>query len=142
MIAVVAALGAAEGLAVGAGLAALVVLLAIGVRLAAATGTPHWVRSFQWALTLGGMAGASTMVFVSPVHGTDALAVPLGLAMGLFTGLLAAGLAESAAALPVLGRRLGLVAFLPRLVVAVALGKLVGAVAWLLVPGLFARPPL
>jgi len=134
--------GAAEGLAVGSGLAALVVVLAIGARLAAVTGTPHWARRYQWALALGGMAAAAALAFPVHVHGTLALAAFLGLGMGLFVGMLAAGLAESVAALPVLGRRLGLRAFLPRLVIALALGKLLGAVAALAVPGLWVRPPL
>ena len=60
----------------------------------------------------------------------------------MFVGMLAAALAEVAAALPVAGRRLGLEHHLPRLVVAVALGKTLGAIAWLTLPSLFTRPPL
>jgi len=139
---VLAALAAgAEGLAVGGGLAALVVVLAVGVRLAVATGTPHWAGAYQWALALGAAAAGAYEAYPFHLHGTDVLAGALGLGMGLFVGMLAAGLAETVAALPVLGRRLGLRASLPRLVVAVALGKLVGAAAWLLIPGFFSRPP-
>ena len=141
MIGLAAVVGAAEGLAVGAGLAALVVVLAVGVRLAAATGTPHWARAYQWALALGALAAAGYEAYPFVLRGTNILAGALGLGMGMFVGMLVAGLAETAAALPMLGRMFGLRALLPRLVVAVALGKLLGAVAWLLVPGFFSRPP-
>lgn len=133
--------GLAEGLAVGAGLAALVVVLAIGVRLAAATGTLRYAGAYQWALVAGGAAAATDQAWPLDLHGGTLLAVVLGLGMGLFIGMLAAALAESASALPVAARRLGLLPYLPRLVVAVALGKALGAAAWLVVPGLFSRPP-
>lgn len=141
MIALAALVTLAEGLAVGAGLAAVVVVLAVGVRLAVATGTAHWAGAYQWALALGAVAGAVYEAFPFHLGGGRLLAGGLGLGMGLFVGMLAAGLAESVAALPVLGSRLGLRGALPRLVLAVALGKLVGALAWLLIPGLFNRPP-
>lgn len=141
MIALAALASAAEGLAVGAGLGALIVVLAIGVRLAAVTETPRWAGAYQWALACGAIAAAAYEAYPFNLRGPTALAVGLGLGMGLFVGLLVAGLAETVAALPMLGRMFGLRAFLPRLVVAVALGKLLGAVIWLLVPGFFSRPP-
>ena len=117
-------------------------VLSIGVRLASVTGTLRWARAYQWALTAGVVAAATYEVVPYHLRGGDALAVTLGAGMGLFVGMLAAALAEVVAALPVAGRRLGLERHLPRLVVAVALGKTLGAIAWLTLPGLFARPPL
>ncbi len=143
MIALAAAALAAfaEGLAVGSGLAALVVLLAVAVRLARITGTPGWSRAYEWALVLGSAAAASYEVWPWSLHGPRVGAAALGLGMGLFIGLLAASLAEVVAVVPLASRRLGLVAYMPRLVLAVALGKTLGAVLWLLVPSLFSRPP-
>lgn len=139
-LALAALTGLAEGLAVGAGLAALVVFLAVGLRLGAATGTLAWARAYQWALSLGAAAGAAYEVWPFTLRGPTVLAVVLGLGMGLFVGMLAAALAETAAALPFAARRLRVAAYLPRLVLAVALGKTLGAVLWLL-PALHARPP-
>lgn len=141
MILPAALAAAAEGLAVGAGLAALIVVLSVGVRLASLAGTLHWAGAYQWALVLGAVAAAAYEVHPYHLRGGAVLAGVLGLGMGLFIGLLAAGLAETVAALPVLGRILGLRDFLPRLVLAFALGKLLGAVLWLAVPSLFSRPP-
>jgi stage V sporulation protein AB len=133
--------GAAEGLAVGAGLAALVVLLRVGVRLAGATRTLRQAPRYQWALALGAAAAGLEQAYPLRLAGGPVLAGALGLGMGLFVGMLAAALAETAAALPVASRRLGLVPYLPRLVLAVAVGKTVGALAWIVLPGLHARPP-
>ena len=132
----------AEGLAVGAGLAALVVVLAIGVRLAAASGTLRYAGAYQWALVAGAAVGAADQAWPIRLHGGALLATALGFGMGLFVGMVAAALAETASALPVGARRLGLLPYLPRLVVAVALGKALGAVAWVTVPAFFARPPM
>jgi stage V sporulation protein AB len=131
----------AEGLAVGAALGALVVLLSVGARLARVTATPEFGRAYEWALACGAAAAASYEVWPWTLRGPRALAAILGGGMGIFIGMLAAALAEVVAVMPLLARRLGLVPYLPRLVLALALGKTLGAVAWLLVPGLFSRPP-
>ena len=131
----------AEGLAVGAGLAALVVLLTVAARLARITATSGWARGYQWALVLGTCAAASYEVWPWSLRGPRALAAVLGLGMGVFLGMLVAALAEVVAVVPRAARRFGLVGHLPRFVLAVALGKTLGAVLWLLLPGLFSRPP-
>ncbi len=131
----------AEGVAVGAGFAALVVLLAVGVRLAAVTRTEDWAPAYQWALALGAAAAGAQEALPGSLHGGRALAAVLGLGMGMFVGLLAAALAETVAALPVAGRRLGVTRYLPVLVFAVICGKALGAVLWALIPTLFTRPP-
>lgn len=141
MIVVAAAMGLAEGVAVGAALAALVVLLAVAIRLAAVTGTEAWVGRYQWALVLGALAAAAYEVWPYSLHGTVVLAVVLGLGMGIFIGLVVAGLAETVGALVLAGGRMGLRRELPLLVMALVLGKALGAVLWFAVPGLFHRPP-
>ena len=141
MIVVAAFVALSEGLAVGVGFAALVVLLTVATRLAALTATGNWSGAYQWAMVLGVAAAGAYEAFPISLRGGTALAVVLGLGMGLFIGLLAAALAETVAALPVAGRRLHLNVYLPRLVLAVVWGKALGAVAWFLVPGLFTRPP-
>jgi stage V sporulation protein AB len=137
----VALVGLAEGLAVGAALAALVVLLAVAIRLAVVTGTEQWVHAYQWALVLGALAAAGYEAWPYSLHATWGMAAVLGLGMGLFIGLVVAGLAETVGSLVLAGGRLGLARQLPRLVIALVLGKAVGAVLWFLVPGLFSRPP-
>ncbi len=141
LIVLVALVGLAEGVAVGAALAALVVLLAVAIRLAVVTGTETWVTSYQWALVFGALAAAAYEVWPYSLHGPLVLAVLAGLAMGTFIGLVVAGLAETVGSLVLAGHRLGLRRYLPLLVVALVLGKAVGAVLWFSVPGLFSRPP-
>jgi stage V sporulation protein AB len=131
----------AEGVAVGAGFAALVVVLRVAVRLAALTRTGEAARAYQWAMVFGAAAAGAWEAWPEPLRGGVPLAAALALGLGTFVGLLAAALAETAAALPLAGRRLGLTRYLAALVLAVVAGKAAGAVAWLLVPGLFARPP-
>jgi stage V sporulation protein AB len=134
-------MGLAEGVAVGAALAALVVLLSVAIRLAAVTRTEGWVRRYQWAIVVGALAAAAYEVWPYSLHGPAAVAGVLGLGMGTFIGLVVAGLAESVGALVLAGGRFGLRRYLPLLVVAVVLGKALGAVLWFTVPGLFNRPP-
>jgi stage V sporulation protein AB len=140
MAALAGVVALAEGAAVGAGFAALLVVLSIGTRLAAATGTWGWAAAYEGALALGAVAAGAVEAFPRPWDAGLGAAAALGLGMGLFVGLLAAALAEAVAALPVAARRLGVVRYLPRLVLAVVSGKALGALAWLAVPGLFARP--
>lgn len=138
-LAAVAAL--AEGIAVGVGFAALVVLLMVAVRLAQITGTERWASAYQWAMALGALAAGLEEARPMALRGGPPLAVALSLGMGLFIGLFVGALTETVAALLLAGHRLGLARYLRRLVLAVVGGKVLGALAWFLIPSLFTRPP-
>jgi stage V sporulation protein AB len=133
--------GLAEGVAVGAALAALVTALDLVPHLARLTGTAGWTGAYRYAVVVGALLGAGDEVWPLHLGVPQGAVIATGAAVGVFTGMVAAALAEVIEVLPVFGRRLGLGPWLARLVTALAVGKAAGAVLWWAVPSLFHRPP-
>jgi stage V sporulation protein AB len=64
-----------------------------------------------------------------PILGISAyFMLPLGLAGGVFVGMLAAGLTEALNVFPVLAKRLGIDGKIIILIMAIVLGKIVGSI--------------
>jgi stage V sporulation protein AB len=139
--ALAAAIGLAEGLAVGTAFVSFLVALEIVPRLARLTGTEAWSPAYEAAVVLGALAAALDEARPLALGAPPALVVPVAAAMGAFVGMAAAALAEVVGVLPVLSRRLGLGAWLGWLILALVAGKTAGAVLWWAVPSLWSRPP-
>lgn len=134
MSAVVALVGLAEGLAVGAAFVAIVTLLRVVPRLSQICGGHR--LAYEVALALGAVAGAVDEAMPLNLHLEGLAVATVGLLDGIFIGLIAGAVAEVAAILPLAGRRLGITRWLLWLVVALALGKAAGATLWWAVPSL------
>ncbi|MEK4028914.1 stage V sporulation protein AB [Pseudobacillus sp. FSL P4-0506] len=123
----VAWIGFAGGLAVGAGYVGFITVLGIIPRLMQITKTWKKIRSYEWAIILGVMAG-TLISFVPVALGLPALLlVPVGLLSGIFIGLLAAALTEVLNVFPILAKRIGVHEYIIALMMALALGKVAGS---------------
>jgi len=130
-------LGFTSGLVVAGAVYAFITIVGVVPRLAQKTGTKHRIKVYESALALGGIFGtvAGIVNFYIP-FGAIGIVI-LGLANGIFVGCLAMSLAEVLNVIPIFTRRARLQRGLFFLVLAIALGKLVGALLYFLVPGFF-----
>ncbi|SFP25329.1 stage V sporulation protein AB [Salibacterium halotolerans] len=125
--------GISGGLAVGSGFVAFISVLGIIPRLVQLTGTKSAVRSYELAVTGGGVFG--TIAVLHPIRFSlpGLLTVPVGLAAGIFVGMLAAALTEVLNVFPILAKRVGMEHNVMSLVMAIVLGKIAGSLFhWLI----------
>ncbi|MEW8987386.1 MAG: stage V sporulation protein AB [Bacillus sp. (in: firmicutes)] len=120
-------LSLAGGLAVGAGFVAFLTVLGILPRLTQLSKTMKMIRYYEWAIVIGAVVGTfgslRDPVFVlSPVF-----IIALGLAGGIFVGMLAAGLTEVLNVFPILAKRIGIEDRIELLMMAIVLGKIFGS---------------
>ncbi|MFD2704367.1 stage V sporulation protein AB [Salibacterium lacus] len=119
--------GLSGGLAVGSGFVAFISVLGIIPRLVQITGTKKAVWLYELAVTGGGVFGTIAVLhpirFSLPVFFT----VPVGLAAGIFVGMLAAALTEVLNVFPILAKRVGMENDVMSLVMAIVFGKTAGS---------------
>lgn len=120
-------LSLAGGLAVGAGFVAFLTVLGILPRLMQLSKTMKMIRSYEWAIVIGAVVGTyaslrDPVFILSPV-----VIMAMGLASGVFVGMLAAGLTEVLNVFPILAKRIGIEDRIEILVMAIVLGKIFGS---------------
>ena len=124
--------GLAGGLSVGAGFVAFLTVLGVLPRLAQLTKTQKKLPAYEAAIVLGVMFfGWNELQDVSfYIHAL--ILLPIGLADGIFNGMLAAALTEVINVFPILSKRIGLQDKVFHLVMAIVLGKVAGSLfQWL-----------
>lgn len=126
-IAFVIFIGLASGIAVGSGFVAFLTVLGIIPRLTQLTKTMKMIIWYQWSVVLGALIGGfvslrDTELFLSPY-----ILIPLGLAGGIFVGMMAAALTEVLNVFPILAKRIGLEEKIIILMMAMVLGKIFGS---------------
>lgn len=120
--------GLASGLAVGSGFVAFLTVLGIIPRLTQLTKTMKMIQHYEWAVIIGALTGVLASLR-DPVLGISAyLLIPLGLAGGVFVGMLAAALTEVLNVLPILAKRIRLDGKIILLIMAIVLGKIFGSI--------------
>lgn len=119
-------LGLCSGLSVSAGIFAFITMVGIIPRLAARTGTARHLYFYECMILLGGMLGNIWYLYGIPLPLSAIFLCGYGLFAGVFVGCLAMALAEVLRVFPILTARLHIKEGFPILVVAVALGKLLG----------------
>ncbi|PLR84563.1 stage V sporulation protein AB [Bacillus canaveralius] len=120
-------IGFAAGLTVGAGFVAFLTVLGIIPRLTQLSKTIKKIFSYEWAVVLGAVAGALATIRDPVLHLSPLFLIPLGLAGGVFIGLLAAALTEVLNVFPILAKRVGLEERIISLLMAIVLGKVFGS---------------
>ncbi|GGE54540.1 stage V sporulation protein AB [Priestia taiwanensis] len=119
--------GFAGGIAVGSGFVAFLTVLGVIPRLAQLAKANKYVHYLQWAVVLGavvnGWMSLQDAAFTLSVY----VLIPIGLACGVFVGMLAAALTEILNVFPILTKRVGLETKIIYLLMAIALGKIVGS---------------
>ena len=123
--------GVSAGGIVAAGVFAFLAIIGIFPRLIAVSGSKDHLILYETMLILGGVFGNIIDLFHYPkMHGGSVLLVLWGITTGIFVGCLVMSLAETLKALPVLSRRIHLSVGLPYVILAVAIGKVVGALIY------------
>ena len=132
-----AAIGVGTGLVVSGAVFAFITIVGVVPRLAQKTKTEQHIRIYESAIILGGIFGTLTGVvqFTLPIGAVGV--VVLSLANGIFFGALAMSLAEVLNVIPILTRRGRLQHGMFFFVLAIALGKFIGALIYFLIPGFY-----
>ena len=130
-------IGAGTGLVVAGAVFAFITIVGVVPRLAQKTGTERYIKIFETAIILGGIFGTLTWLGSFRIPVSNIGVVILSLANGIFFGALAMSLAEVLNVIPILTRRTRIQHGMFYFVMAIALGKLVGALIYFLVPGFF-----
>jgi stage V sporulation protein AB len=119
--------GFAGGLSVGAGFVAFLTVLGLIPRLTQLTKTMNKIHFYEWAVVLGVITGGWLGLQDCRLYFQKFLLVPIGLADGIFNGMLAAALTEVLNVFPILSKRIGIQERIVYLIMAIVFGKIVGS---------------
>lgn len=123
--------GFSAGIITAAGVYALISSLNLLPRYATVTKTTKYIKLYEWMLILGGILGNIAWFWPGsleiPVWCQILLEIIIGLCFGIFIGSLVMSLAEMLDGTTIYMRRLRLVRGTFFLVLAIALGKAIGA---------------
>jgi stage V sporulation protein AB len=120
-------IGFSGGLAVGCGFVAFLTVLGIIPRLTQLTKTATLIRSYEWSVVSGAIVGTWLGLRSIELGLSPFLLLPIGLAAGIFVGMLAAALTEVLNVLPILAKRIGINEKILVLLMAIVLGKMLGS---------------
>lgn len=126
-VVIVIFIGLAGGLAVGSGFVAFLTVFGIIPRLTQLTKTMKMVRYYEWAIVLGAVTGAAATLWDPVLSITPLILLPIGLASGVFVGMVAAALTEVLNVLPILAKRIGIDGQIIILLMAIVFGKIFGS---------------
>ena len=130
-------MGLASGMFVSGAVFAFITVIGIVPRFAQKTQTEAYCRIYESAIALGGIFGTAAGFWQIRLPFGSIVAVILSLCIGIFYGSLAMSLAEVLDVIPIMARRGRVQRGLFFIVLAIALGKLVGALIYFLVPGFY-----
>ena len=130
--AVFAVVGLCGGLLVAGGLFAFLALVGVITRLAAGTATAKCIMFYEDMALLGCTAGNLLFFYRFGLPLGNVFLAMYGVGAGVFTGCLAAALAEVVNMMPVLSERVSLKKGMTGIMTMFALGKLVGSLFGLL----------
>ncbi|WP_449536823.1 stage V sporulation protein AB [Ferdinandcohnia sp. Marseille-Q9671] len=120
-------IGLASGFAVGGGFVAFLTVLGIIPRLTQLTKTMKFIRFYEWGVVLGAVFGGWFTLNDQIFNLWGMLVIPVGLASGIFVGMLAAALTEVLNVFPIIAKRIGIEGKIVILVMAIVFGKIAGS---------------
>lgn len=129
--------GLSSGFLVSAGVFAFIAAIGIVPRMAKRTQTQHLVRIYEDAITLGGIFGTTAMFVDYRFPDVPLLIGGYAFCTGIFVGVLAMALTEVLNVVPIMLRRARLTKGLSWLILAFALGKVIGSLAYFLIDGFY-----
>ncbi len=116
------------GALVGTAAAAFITILAIIPRLAQVSNTPNKIGLYEIIVSLSmTIVSLSTLMGWSIKVNSRIILILIGFTLGIFIGLLASALAEVLNVMPVLFRRVKIYKYITAVLIAVALGKMIGS---------------
>lgn len=120
-------IGLASGGTAAAGLFAFIVAIGIINRIASRTGTANHIRMYEFMVIIGGILFNLIYLFSKSLP-TGYFGLGLyGLFTGMYVGLQAMALAEVIKIIPILSMRIKLIEGMPYIIVAIAIGKIIGS---------------
>ncbi|MDG5787673.1 stage V sporulation protein AB [Evansella sp. AB-P1] len=120
-------IGLSGGLAVGSGFVAFLTVLGIIPRLAYLTKTEQLLTFYEFSVIVGTLTGV-WFSLGSPIFSiSNLILIIIGLACGIFIGLLAAALTEVLNVFPILAKRIGMKDKINWLLWAIVFGKIIGS---------------
>lgn len=120
-------IGLAGGLSVGAGFVAFLTVLGIIPRLTQLTKTMKLIHWYEWAVVLGAVTGTIVSLRDLSFSFDPLLLIPIGLAGGVYIGMLAGALTEVLNVFPILAKRVGVEDRIVILMMAIVFGKVFGS---------------
>ena len=128
---VLAFVGVSAGGVIAAGVFAFLAIIGVFPRLIGKTKTGRHILLYDTLIVLGGVLGNVLDIYEFPVLiGGNLVLGIFGLAVGIFVGCLVMSLAETLKTIPVINRRIHLSVGLQYVILAVAAGKLIGAIIY------------
>ncbi|NLK21579.1 MAG: stage V sporulation protein AB [Epulopiscium sp.] len=128
-------IGFSGGVVIAGGIFAFIAIIGVIPRLMEKTKTEKYLILYETVIIAGGILGCLTMIwdFSAPIGKIGAAII--GFCFGIFTGCLAVSLAEILNVIPVVTRRLSLKRGIEFLIISIAIGKMVGAIIYWILPG-------
>ncbi|WP_391559496.1 stage V sporulation protein AB [Robertmurraya sp.] len=120
-------IGLAGGIAVGSGFVAFLTVLGIIPRLTQLSKTMKMIHWYEWSVVFGAIAGTIASLREPTLFLPSIILIPLGLAGGVFVGLLAAALTEVLNVFPILAKRVRIEDKIMILMMAFVFGKIFGS---------------
>ncbi len=129
--------GLSSGIMVAAGVFAFIAAIGIIPRMAQRTQTKRFIPLYEDTIVLGGLFGTTAMFIDYRLPPWDFLAGGFALLEGIFVGVLVMALTEVLNVMPIMMRRARLTEGLQWIILAFALGKVVGSFLYFFIDGFY-----
>lgn len=126
-----------SGIIIAGAVFAFIAVIGVVPRLAQKTRTETKIKLYEEAIIFGGILGTFSMLFTPYLPIGKVLAVLYSGCIGIFFGCLAVSLAEILNVIPILTRRGNVKKGLKYFITAIAIGKLIGALLYSMIPGFY-----
>lgn len=126
-----------SGMVISGAVFAFIAVIGIVPRLAQKTKTQDKIKFYEEAIIWGGIIGTSSMLFDFYLPIGNVLVILYSACIGIFYGCLAVSLAEILNVIPILTRRIDIQDGLKYFIIAVAIGKLIGALLYSRISGFY-----
>jgi len=130
-------IGFSSGLIVSSAVFAFITAIGVVPRLAQKTKTQNYAKVYENAIGFGGIFGAIAGVVNLQIPLAAFIVAVIAISVGLFYGVLAMSLAEVLNVIPIMTRRIHIQKGMFFFILAIALGKLCGALLYAIVPGFY-----
>ncbi|MGP7816128.1 stage V sporulation protein AB [Niallia sp. 01092] len=117
----------AWGTTVGAGYVAFLTVFGIIPRLTQLTKTGSKIYAYEWSVVFGAVCGTFAFLSEPTFSLPSALLIFMGIAEGIYVGMIAAALTEVLNVFPLLAKRIGMDDRLLMLMMAIVFGKIFGS---------------
>lgn len=126
--------GLGAGIIISGGVIAFITIIGIVPLMAHRTKTAHHGICYGSAIMLGALVGSILSMWEMTIPLGNILIMIIGLAFGIFTGVLIIALAEVLDVFPITDRRIKIKKGVALFVIALSLGKLIGSLYYWLYP--------